>query len=430
MVTITCSSDEDVMLMWKDLEVDPYGFSHILFVGWDDVEIIPTPCAFPPPRSVVVVNDDEIPVIVVEDDDFLIVVVEEASSRKRMRETSVEPTVELILDSTPHHQRDSWVKMEEFDISNIDAEEEYHSNNSSEGEPDDEFVPPQGGGFSKDADNAEDKDAKAWLDNAKPVQTWARSQFDHTSKSDHITNNFSESFNKRILELREKPIVTFIDGLHITFMKNIYDRKHVANELGENKVLPRVKKLIAKYVKLINNYIVRGSSTDHVYMVRTQYGIRWEVNLVTKECSCIKWQLSGLPCVHAVAALHPMRCDWVDYTHPYMSVRAYKETYAGSIRPMVDLNDWDKNVREPIIVLPPPFVRGIGRPKKNRKRAPDEPARIGKVRHCKGVLAPKKKYTKKGKKAASTSSNEPTPITLTHQQQQPIATTQRSSSNP
>ncbi|KAF9624249.1 hypothetical protein IFM89_009048 [Coptis chinensis] len=46
---------------------------------------------------------------------------------------------------------------------------------------------------------------------------------------------------------------------------------------GENEVLLREKKLIAKYVKLINNYIVRRSSIDHVYMVRTQYGTRWEV---------------------------------------------------------------------------------------------------------------------------------------------------------
>ncbi|KAF9625318.1 hypothetical protein IFM89_021443 [Coptis chinensis] len=362
-VMITCSSDEDVMLMWKDLEVDQYGFSHI-FAGCDDVEIIPTPCALPPPRSIVVVDDDEIPVIVVEDDDFSIVAVEEASNRKRIRETSVEPVVELILDSTPQHRRGSWVKMEEVDISNIEAEEEYHSNNSSsEGESDDEFVLPQGGGFSKDADNV-------------------------------FANEDSDDEGTRL------------------------NAENVANELGENEVLPRVKKLIAKYVKLINNYIVRGSSTNHVYMVRTQYGTRWEVNLVTKECSCIKWQLSGLPCVHAMAVLHPMRCDWVDYTHPYMSVRAYKETYAGSIRPMADLNDWDKNPKfpegdpqgEPIIVLPPPFVRGIGRPKKNRKRAPDEPAPTGKVRHCKrcngtnhnsrtckGVPAPKKKYTKKDK---------------------------------
>ncbi|KAF9616593.1 hypothetical protein IFM89_030645 [Coptis chinensis] len=242
-VTITCSSDEDAMLMWKGLEVDPYGFSH-KFASWDDVEIISTPCALPPPRSIMVVDDDEILVTVVEDDDFPIVAVEEASNRKRMRETSVKLAVELILDSTPQHRRGSWVKMEEVDINNIDAEEEYHNNNSSEGESDDEFVPPQGGGFSKDADNV------------------------------------------------------------------------FANEDS-------------------NNEDTRLNAEN----VRTQYGTRWEVNLVTKECSCIKWQLSGLPCVHEVAVLHPMRCDWVDYTHPYMSVRAYKETYAGYIRPMADLND-------------------------------------------------------------------------------------------
>ncbi|KAF6166407.1 hypothetical protein GIB67_034958 [Kingdonia uniflora] len=37
-------------------------------------------------------------------------------------------------------------------------------------------------------------DAKTWLER-EPYESWCRSYFDASTKCEHVTNNFSESFN-------------------------------------------------------------------------------------------------------------------------------------------------------------------------------------------------------------------------------------------
>ena len=46
-----------------------------------------------------------------------------------------------------------------------------------------------------------------------PVETWARHAFDTVCKTDLVVNNLSEVFNRMILDIRNKPIRTMIDGI-------------------------------------------------------------------------------------------------------------------------------------------------------------------------------------------------------------------------
>ena len=41
-----------------------------------------------------------------------------------------------------------------------------------------------------------------------PIYTWARHAFDERVKSEHITNNLTESFNSWLGDLRAKPILS------------------------------------------------------------------------------------------------------------------------------------------------------------------------------------------------------------------------------
>ncbi|KAF9620797.1 hypothetical protein IFM89_014734, partial [Coptis chinensis] len=67
-----------------------------------------------------------------------------------------------------------------------------------------------------------------------------------------------------------------------------------------------------------------------------------------------------------------------DFCSPFFTVQAYKQTYAGYIKPMNDMADWSTEIHViegvPQIINPPPHVRGIGRPKKQRRREEDEDA--------------------------------------------------------
>ena len=64
-------------------------------------------------------------------------------------------------------------------------------------------------GFDVAMDNLKNEceDAQRWLSGI-PVHTWARHEMDTNCKTDLVVNNISEVFNKYILDVRNKPIVT------------------------------------------------------------------------------------------------------------------------------------------------------------------------------------------------------------------------------
>ncbi|KAF9623421.1 hypothetical protein IFM89_003005 [Coptis chinensis] len=120
---------------------------------------------------------------------------------------------------------------------------------------------------------------------------------------------------------------------------------------------------------------------------------RWIVDLHSKECSCVVWQQSGVPCIHAVAVIYPTRCSWVDFCSPFFTVQAYKQTYADYIKPMNEMTNWSTEIHViegvPQIINPPPHVRGIGRPKKQRREVNDDaPSSKKKKKTCKSCHMP------------------------------------------
>ncbi|GJW04846.1 zinc finger, PMZ-type containing protein [Tanacetum coccineum] len=108
------------------------------------------------------------------------------------------------------------------------------------------------------------------------------------------------------------------------------------------------------------------------------------VNPHLKKCMCKLWELSGIPCVHSVAAylfLNKVPDEGVD--HWYSQDRWF-EAYQFSIKPIYGSNMWKKQPNKPL--LPPIVVRMPGRPKKNRVKAKSENnsqvSRVGKQITC------------------------------------------------
>ncbi|KAL5802461.1 hypothetical protein ACOSQ4_030766 [Xanthoceras sorbifolium] len=95
------------------------------------------------------------------------------------------------------------------------------------------------------------------------------------------------------------------------------------------------------------------------------------VNLRTFTCDCGLWELSGLPCKHAMAVITGMRLNCKDFVHKYLTAESYLKTYNYAIHPVPDESKWPEVEFQK--VLPPVEKSMPGRPKKNRKRGPDEP---------------------------------------------------------
>lgn len=60
------------------------------------------------------------------------------------------------------------------------------------------------------------------------------------------------------------------------------------------------------------------------------------VNLMTKTCNCRKWQVIGLPCVHAAAAITTLRHDLESFVDEVYNIEKYRIAYALPIQPFRD----------------------------------------------------------------------------------------------
>src|SRR5437588_1418014 len=108
--------------------------------------------------------------------------------------------------------------------------------------------------------------------------------------------------------------------------------------------------------------------------------VKWEcsykestfvVDLEKKTCGCKQWDVSGIPCFHAFAAINKNNLSKVDFVSPYLLRDSYLKAYANMIAPLPDSRQWPDSGRGQI--LPPGYKALPGRPKISRRKGPDEP---------------------------------------------------------
>ena len=93
--------------------------------------------------------------------------------------------------------------------------------------------------------------------------------------------------------------------------------------------------------------------------------------LECRKCDCGYWEIAGLPCQHAMAAMGYARHKVQEYVPTCFSRQAYLSTYSVMFSPLPDQCTWEPTGRP--LIDPPIVERKIGRPKKSRKRAANEP---------------------------------------------------------
>ncbi|KAL2484727.1 MuDR family transposase [Abeliophyllum distichum] len=208
------------------------------------------------------------------------------------------------------------------------------------------------------------KPAYQWLLKRGPKE-WSKSHFTTRVKSDILLNNLCECFNKVVLDDREKSIVTMLIDMHISCMKQIQCRRDkMRREVGP--LCPKI------HAKLVNNMeMASGSQVDWPggtqWYVRSRDG-EFVVDIDSRTCTCRKWDLTGIPCGHACAAilekmgqpihyvldcykakLQPRRCQKSgssQLNEPQVSDMSFMPTL-GIIRPAVAAHGLDVAVHGP-----------------------------------------------------------------------------------
>ncbi|KAM0926804.1 hypothetical protein ACQ4PT_003002 [Festuca glaucescens] len=229
------------------------------------------------------------------------------------------------------------------------------------------------------------KDAADWLGELAP-NTWVRAFQSDTSKCDILLNNNCEVFNKYILEARELAIMSMIDRIKGQISTRIYSKNEEALKCTSS-ICPKIQKKLDINIELSNECYVKAHG-DEVFSVESN-GTMYVVKLSVKSCSCRRWALTGIPCSHVIACLRHERKSPIDMVHHCYSVQAFQRAYAHKIMPCRDKKEWQK--MNGCQILPPLYIKKVGRPTRNRKKQPEEVAatqggtritRHGLVIHC------------------------------------------------
>ncbi|KAK9285938.1 hypothetical protein L1049_025140 [Liquidambar formosana] len=93
--------------------------------------------------------------------------------------------------------------------------------------------------------------------------------------------------------------------------------------------------------------------------------------------SCRKWDFTSLPCQHAISAIFFKKEAVEDYVSHWYTVETNKRSLKHIIYPVASEKYWDDSGYGP--VAPPPHRRHLGRPKKLRRRDPEEVRRKGSI---------------------------------------------------
>ncbi|CAN6218996.1 unnamed protein product [Urochloa humidicola] len=210
-------------------------------------------------------------------------------------------------------------------------------------------------------------DAYAWLEKMPP-QTWVRAFFSEYPKCDILLNNSCEVFNKYILEARELPILSMLQRIKSQLMTRHYSKQEEASKWLDMTVCPKIRKKVAKNVEYANTCYVLPAGKG-IFQVQSREN-QYIVDIYKKQCDCRRWNLTRIPCSHAISCLRHERIPQESVLSHCYTVAAFMEAYEHNIWPCNDESKWT-HVDGPEI-LPPKYEKRVGRPPKARKKAPYE----------------------------------------------------------
>ncbi|KAJ9542226.1 hypothetical protein OSB04_028732 [Centaurea solstitialis] len=179
-------------------------------------------------------------------------------------------------------------------------------------------------------------DTYNWLKEISPHH-WSRSHFTGRAQCDVLLNNMCEVFNRQLVGGRDKPIITALEFCREYLMKRLVIVQKVSGAWGDQCC----------------------------------------VDLLKKTCACRKWELTGIPCKHAVAAIwysavNGSEVDFLEkWLHPYYHLDTWRKMYAFKIKPVNGRSLWP-TTNCPIKITPPKHHTHVGRPKKSRRKTAEE----------------------------------------------------------
>ncbi|KAE8720330.1 hypothetical protein F3Y22_tig00020348pilonHSYRG00008 [Hibiscus syriacus] len=189
--------------------------------------------------------------------------------------------------------------------------------------------------------------------------------------------------HKMILEARYKSILTLMEMIKTKIMENIAKKKEVVNKYT-GSLCPRIQKKIELAIQQSTRCWPTYTGGQK-YQVSAGLSNQHAIDIENHSCSCRKWDLTGIPCIHDVSVMVLNNQRPEVYVHNSYFVTTQREIYSHFIQPMRGPNQWLTDTTcEPVI--PPTIRRPPGRPKKERRKETYEPTNSHATMSKKGIM--------------------------------------------
>jgi len=150
--------------------------------------------------------------------------------------------------------------------------------------------------YNMDAMRSYDPDACDDLLKTDPT-TWCRAFFSTHSSCEDVSNNLSESFNRTIREARKLPVVNMLEEVRRISMKRIAKLCDKTAKC-ETRFPPKIMQILEGNRKS-SKYCQVLKSGENKFEILEGSGY-YSVDLLTRTCGCRQWELTGIPCPHAI----------------------------------------------------------------------------------------------------------------------------------
>jgi hypothetical protein len=177
-------------------------------------------------------------------------------------------------------------------------------------------------------------------------------------------------FDRYILEARELPVLSMFERIKAQIMTRHYNKQREESK-WTGIVCPKIKK-VDRNEEFSKKSFVDGAG-DGLFAMAEMYNAtptEYIVDIKEKTCTCNRWQKCGIPCPHVLSAIRDERIDPLSLADHCYSVEMHNKAYANIVHPCKDKSEWEK-MNGPTI-LPPLYQKHVGRPTKNRRKAPGE----------------------------------------------------------
>lgn len=209
-----------------------------------------------------------------------------------------------------------------------------------------------------------DEGAHKWLRENTSAKHWSRAYFRENIKCDMLLNNHSESFNRQILSARTKPILGMLEKIKVYLMLRLQSRRSSIDR-HQGSICPRIMRIVEK-LKEQSAFCFPSYAGGSKFQVREMNNEQFCVDTNLKQCSCRKWQLTGIPCKHGISALGLQGLRVEDCVDKLYSTETYQKAYEPIIGPTNGPNNWPKCTYLPPLMAPK-NIRLPGRPKMKRR---------------------------------------------------------------